>query len=144
MTDTTDRWRFMLRYGKPEHVKKIVEDGAGTYERASRLMTAVKHNPYIDDEIFKMAWRHGGLRKHVAKNPLISDELHDKALKHEDVDVQEAALMNPKTTEDHLRERHQNSEFRYIREIAEDRLDGGSPDKVLAHHQMLRAQRQQR
>jgi hypothetical protein len=123
MTDTTDRWRFMLRYGKPEHVKKIVEDGAGTYERASRLMTAVKHNPYIDDEIFKMAWRHGGLRKHVAKNPLISDELHDKALKHEDVDVQEAALMNPKTKLHHREERAKNSEYSYIRDMAQSLND---------------------
>lgn len=142
MSDINDRYRFMLRYGKADHVKKVVEEGQNTMDRASRLLVAVKHNPFIDDEVFKMAWKHGGLRKHVAKNPLISDELHDKALKHEDVDVQEAALRNPKTTEEHLRERHKNSEFRYIREIAEDMLDGGSAEKVHSHHQHLKAMRQ--
>jgi hypothetical protein len=113
---------FFTQYGSADHVKHILKN-MDAYVRGDALRSALLSNPHIDQEIVDMAYKHPHSRILAASHPKLSSEMHDHALKFDNVDVQEAALVNPKTKLHHSEERAKNSQYSYIRELAQEQID---------------------
>jgi hypothetical protein len=118
-----NRHLFLLQYGSASKMKEILSMKHVEHQaQGARLGLALK-NPAVDHEIVDMAWNHPWTRIRAASHPAISAETHTKALNFDNPDVQEAALMNPRTKLHHREERAKNSRYSYIREMAQSLND---------------------
>ena len=133
------RHAFMLQYGSTADLHKELK--ANNYRNEIHIQLAMS-NPMADASVFEHGWKHPYLRDKIAQHPNTPPHIHQEALRFDNENVQAAALGSPHTTKEHLQDRHANSQYRYVREVAEDVLEGKPHAKVIAWHQELRRKRQ--
>jgi hypothetical protein len=117
----SDRVEFMLKYGRPDDVRKIVSGyhQNGIDNRGWALDTALK-NPACPSDVVDLAATKGAYttQNRAFKHPNLSKALHTKALQHSSNDVRESALLSHHTTDEQLIHHRENDPDFDVRRIA--------------------------